>query len=555
MNPRAPGPGLRARREGVWLTGRPTVYPLRILQIPTSTQNAWSRARRCCLALGLAGLLAATAGCARSGDPGAEAPRKRIVLVTEYDDTRAGAQASAEIATELGIIEDESLGEYLRSVGRRLISFAPERPFEYRFQVVDQIEPNAFALPGGHIYVSRGALVLANSEDELANVLGHEITHAAERHAAARQELAARQSPLLMPLLSYARIAAYSRDQERSADRGGQRMAAKAGYDPIGMAHFLDQLRDVERLRFAAVSGPSFLSTHPGTSERVVDCSVRAGNLSFERTSATLEGRERYLKTIDGVLLGENPAEGVFSDSTFLHPDLGFRIRFPEDWILENGRDAVGARSPDGAAHIFLTIAPVPEPGVLDPEAAARLFLQRNVGQYQADLANAKRVQLGPLPAFRVEGRGLIEGQNVGAQLTFVAMGALMYRITAVAPIRVSREYLGRARVTARSFRPLTPRERHSVIETRLSVATAQAGESLAELSARTDNAWDDQRVAVLNALPIGHVFEGGEPVKIAVATPYTPRSQPPDNPPGEPAAEGARPARGGEGEELPEPS
>jgi predicted Zn-dependent protease len=445
------------------------------------------------------------------------------VLVTEYDDTRAGEQASREIDAELGLVEDEPLQAYLDSVGKRLLDFAPERPFEYQFHVVDQREPNAFALPGGYIYVSRGALALANSEDELANVLGHEITHSAERHAAARQEITKRQSALLMPLLRFARLASYSRDQERSADRGGQRMAASAGYDPIGMASFLDQLRDIERMQFALSRMPNLLSTHPGTSERVTDCSVRAGSLSFERTPETTEVRRNDLAGIDGLLLGENPAEGVFEGSTFLHPDLGFRIRFPEDWALENGRSAVGARSPDGAAHIFLTVVPADPESGLDPEAAARLFLSRNANEYRGDLENARWIQLGPLPAYRVEGRGIVDGRNVGAQLTFVPLGGLMYRITTVAPIRVSREYMGRARVTARSFRALTPMERHSVAITQLEVVEAQAGESLGDLSRRTNNAWDDQRIAVLNGLSVSHVFDGGESVKIAVATPYLP--------------------------------
>ena len=514
-------------RKRRWLESRPSVYSLASLRFASNKRRpVWIAAL---VAFALAGVVP---GCARwAKRPGGEAPKRRVVLATEYDDTRAGREASLDIAMELGLVEDESLQGYVESVGSRLIGFAPERPFEYEFNVVDQVQPNAFALPGGFIYVSRGALALANSEDELANVLGHEITHAAERHAAARGQIASRQSALLMPLLRFARIASYSRDQERSADRGGQRMAAQAGYDPIGMAHFLDQLRDIERMRFSVLAMPTFLSTHPGTSERVTDCAVRARNLSFERTPATTEVRQKYLSGIEGLLLGDNPAEGVFEGTTFLHPDLGFRIRFPEDWVVENGRDAVGARSPDGVAHIFLTLAAVPEAGVLDPEAAARLFLLQNGDQYQGDLANAKRIQLGPLPAFRVEGRGIADGRNVGAQLTFVPLGKLMFRITAVAPIRVSREYLGRARVTARSFRTLTPTERHAVIETRLGVAEAQGGESLGDLSARTGNAWDDQRVAILNALTIDHIFEGGETVKIALAKPYVPRSAGADRP------------------------
>jgi len=163
-------------------------------------------------------LLWLLAGCGGSS-PGKPAGQKQIILATEYDDRRAGDEAAAEIEAEMGILADPELSAYVSEIGRRLLRFQPRKPFAYRFHIVDQAMPNAFSLPGGGIYVSRGLIALASNEDELACVIGHEITHAAERHAAARQDISRRGLPIVSPYLRMARLAAYSRDQEHDADR------------------------------------------------------------------------------------------------------------------------------------------------------------------------------------------------------------------------------------------------------------------------------------------------------------------------------------------------
>jgi predicted Zn-dependent protease len=174
--------------------------------------------------------------------------KKRTVLLTEYDDARVGREASRDVSAEIGIIEDASLNAYVSRIGRKLLRGVPRRSFQYQFSVVDQVEPNAFALPGGYIFISRGLLALANNEDELACVIGHEITHAALRHAARQQALAGRESRLAMPWVRAANIASYGRDMEREADKGGQMLAAAAGYDPMGMSTFLRNMGQNERL-------------------------------------------------------------------------------------------------------------------------------------------------------------------------------------------------------------------------------------------------------------------------------------------------------------------
>jgi predicted Zn-dependent protease len=157
-----------------------------------------------------------------------EKPAARtVVLSTAEVDAQVGEEASREVAAQVGVVKDAKLQGYVEALGQKLVRFAPRQPFGYRFQVVDQWSPNAFALPGGHIFVSRGLLVLTNSEDELACVLAHEITHAAARHASGRRPTGAAEPFARDPRM--ASVAAYARDQERAADTGGQRIAKAAG--------------------------------------------------------------------------------------------------------------------------------------------------------------------------------------------------------------------------------------------------------------------------------------------------------------------------------------
>ena len=262
--------------------------------------------------------------------------------MTEYDDMRVGREASSDVAAQIGVVDDPELQAYVSGIGRKLLRGIPVR-FDYQFAVVDQVEPNAFALPGGYIFISRGLLALTNSEDELACVLGHEITHAAHRHAAAQQQLGKRVSPVAMPWNRAARMAAYGRDMERDADKGGQILCAAAGYDPMGMSTFLDSLGQAERLEMGYSRRASFFATHPGSRERAAVNAVRAGEMRWRRDPALADSRATLMQQIDGLALGQRPEAGVFRGNNFLHPDLDFYVRFPAGWIQSNSNRAVGA--------------------------------------------------------------------------------------------------------------------------------------------------------------------------------------------------------------------
>jgi predicted Zn-dependent protease len=465
--------------------------------------------------------------------------RTEIILMSERDEDRIGKQEADRVAAEIGLVEDPELLQLVDAVGRRVARQSPRLAVDYRFQVVDMAEPNAFALPGGYVYVSRGLLAISNSEEELANVIGHEIAHVAARHSAQRQTAATGVGLLTvlggivgsvlgapganlatpMGMAGQAIIAGYSREQEREADEVGQEMAARAGVDPHGMPAFLRTLENTERLRHGASRRPSFADTHPATPERVARTTARAESLRWTRQAGVTENRRAYLLRLDGLLLGENPSEGVFHERRFFHADLDLTIRFPEGWNASNSRFAVGAVTPNREAQVTLET----QGRAGDPRAAAGAFLQQLAREGEVRVIDSEALQIGTLPAFHAE---TLVGSNQGtvaADFTWVSHGNLMYRISGVAPQNPYRRYRGLFRNVARSFRPLEPDERELIQETRLRVVEAAEDETLAELSARTHNTWDLNRTAVANGLFIDSRLRAGRLVKVAVQQPYVP--------------------------------
>ncbi|HYB12390.1 MAG TPA: M48 family metalloprotease [Myxococcota bacterium] len=469
------------------------------------------------LLLGILGWHLACAPVAKDFDEPAK-PKKVKILETEYDDRAAGQEGEAEVSRELGIYKNDALQAYVNSVGQRVARGAP-RGFDYRFRIVDQWSPNAFALPGGVIFVSRGLLALANTEDELACVLGHEITHAAARHQAAAQQTEMRLGPFSLGFARAAYMAAYQRDEERAADEGGQRLAAAAGYDPRAMAEFLKRLGGDERLMLGAQRIPGFFDTHPGTTERIASTETRGREINWTRTPAIAQNPEGYLHEIEGLVLGENPAEGIFRGSRFIHPDLDFTLTFPEGWTMVNTASAVGATSPKHDARIALEMVSEGD----DPKKAAEKFLNERAVKMHTQVEEAQSIFVGELPAYQVRGRVPTTEGDVAGQLTWIAYRGRIYRISVSARSIVAPMYFGRAQSTTRSFRPLTGDERVTVLVARLRIAHAKQGETIDALSRRTGNAWDIEKTAVANGLFGPVTFSEGQPVKVSLTEPYHP--------------------------------
>jgi predicted Zn-dependent protease len=455
--------------------------------------------------LALALVLVLALGCAGSGKK-KDRPRK-TVLLTSADDVRVGAEAARSVEVEMGLLDDPELTAYVEAIGRKLLRGLDRREFAYRFSIVDQMEPNAFALPGGHIYVSRGLLALVNDEDELACVLGHEIVHVARRHSAQQQAVARHQSPLSLPMSRAATLAAYGRDMEREADALGQRLCAAAGYDPMGMSTFLRSLDQRERLLIGRPRRPTFLDTHPGSRERASVNSARAGELRWTRDPSLGDVRAAHLDRIDGMVIGDRPETGVFVGEAFLHPAADFEMQFPRGWILQNSNAAVGAMAPRREAVVYLS-ADLPAGDVVEvaDDWAAKAEEESGVR-----LTEKRRVRIGRIDGVRYG----FEGGGISAKVSFFPYGGGTWRIVGVAPHAAADRYFGPILLSMRSFRPLSDENRALIHSDRLRIVLARQGEDVVSLGSRTQNTLNPSATALLNGLLGNEVFEGGELIKI----------------------------------------
>ncbi len=278
---------------------------------------------RRCLALAIALTLAS---CATNPVTG----RQEVVFMSPEREAATGKQAAVQVEREMGILRDPKLTAYVQQIGARMAKLSPRQDVKYQFAIADMPEANAFALPGGYVYVSRGLLALANDEDELAGVIGHEIGHVAARHSAQRETRqvgvgilsvlgaiaagvvgggqAAQAASQLGQVAGAGYVASYSRDQERQADDVGQKLAAAGGWDPDGLADFLVTLDREGKARTGKARQPTFLDTHPQPGERSVAARERAPTLPRGDAARIAKGRDAYLKRIDGLLVGPDPA-------------------------------------------------------------------------------------------------------------------------------------------------------------------------------------------------------------------------------------------------------
>jgi predicted Zn-dependent protease len=463
--------------------------------------------------------------------------RQEIVLMSPSREAAVGREAAAQVAQEMGLVEDPALLAYVRGVGARVAAQSPRKDVSYQFAIANMAETNAFALPGGYIYVSRGLLALARSEDELANVLAHEVGHVAARHSAQRETQALGVGLLSMlgtlaagalggqgaasavqqlgQVAGAGLIASYGRDQEREADEVGQGMARAAGFDAGGMATFLSALDREVTLRIGKPRLPTFLDSHPATPERVASASERARSLGSSGALAPAAQRDAFVLRLDGILIEADPAEGVVRDNLFLHPDLDLRLAFPKGWAVQNGKQAVGAQEPQGAALVVLQAQ---ERGD-DPRAAAERFLRANA--QGLELLEHGAFASAAVPAYRARARVALSQGNAGAELFWLAQRDTIFRLQCLAAEQSFSGFVPHFERTAESFRALTSEERASFRERRLAVVPARAGESLGALAERADNVWRLEQVALVNGAEPATMLEAGQQLKIVVERPY----------------------------------
>lgn len=299
--------------------------------------------------------------------------KSEFMLLTEADEIKLGQQTDVEIVQMYGIYDNKELLAYIDNLGQQMVKKSHRPNLKFEFRVMDSPVINAFAVPGGYVYITRGILAYLNNEAELAGVIGHEIGHVTARHSA-KQYTNAQFAQLGLGLGSvlseefarYAPIAAqgigllflkFSRDNESQSDDLGVEYSTKIGYDAHEMANFfvtLDKMSDEGQSRAL----PSWLSTHPNPADRVTEIRIEADKWQKQLNVQGLKtNRNVYLNTINGLVFGDNPRQGFVENNIFYHPDMKFKFPVPTGWQLTNMPTQVQIVSSDEQAAILFTLS------------------------------------------------------------------------------------------------------------------------------------------------------------------------------------------------------
>ncbi len=461
-----------------------------------------------------------------------------LPAAAQSDDEKIGAEVAEQVEALIGIYEMPGTSDYVAAIGSRLAGNLEDNPFTFKFAIVDQFEPNAFALPGGWVYISRALLVLANNEDELAGVIGHEITHVTERHSAKRQRRGILGGVLQIPgaiigsvvdedlgrllnapiaAVNQLGLATYSRGQENEADKLGMRLSAKSGYDPTALADILSHLEaDVEMLT-GEKRKATFFDSHPTTPDRVKNINKEAEKIEWSRQKPIASERREFLRKLDGIWYDQNPAAGIFKDEHFYQADMGFTLTFPKGWTSLNTPQHVGAYADEEKAVVFVAVA-----GDEDPTAYAAEFEERLRKEHGVSPLKSHAVEGDKWKGYHVslEEEGQRGGERSYLHYLWAKMGGVTYQLVAAGADR----YREALRETALSLRPLAKKDWESIAALRVRIIEARDDENLTQLGKRTGNRWTPAYTAVVNDLAVDQKLEAGTLVKITRREQYKSR-------------------------------
>lgn len=444
--------------------------------------------------------------------------------LSEEGEADLGRQEHPKVMAQYGgSYADPELNAYVTSIGNFLVQTSELPDLKFTFTILDSPVVNAFALPGGYVYVTRGLLALAGNEAEMAGVMAHEIGHVTARHSAERygQSIAANVAGAGLGVLlggpaaqaggtlGALLVRSYSREQEFEADMLGGRYLGRARYDTRAMAGFLSQLQGHSRLEAELAGQPEkadafdIMQTHPRTADRIQRALQQAG---VNPVADPIRAQDIYFQKIDGMLYGDKPDEGYIRGRTFAHPKLKFAFEVPEGFRLYNQSKRVLGRNSDGSAAIIFDRAPKPYDG--------------SMTDYLAGVWGQK-LRLSGLEAIEVNGlKAATAGASNGRQdlrlLVLRYDAKTIYRFLFVTKPDQTAGFNRGFRETTYSFRKLSDGEAAKLKPRRVRIHEVKAGETPGQIAARMPFAGENlKRFLVLNGFDENVVLQSGQSVKI----------------------------------------
>src|SRR5712671_5251287 len=463
---------------------------------------------------------AVAAGCARNPATG----QNELMLVSESQEIQMGQQADSGVIASIGLYPDPSLQSYVQNLGQKLAATSERPKLPWTFRVVDDPAVNAFAIPGGFVYVTRGILTHMNSEAELATVMGHEIGHVTARHTAhqiSREQVAglglAIGSIASSQIAKYAGVASqalgilflkFSRENENTADALGVRYSSRANYDSRQMIEVMKVLDKITAQGGGRL--PEWLATHPNPGNRIEHINAVIAQTKADFTGAMVN-RDAFERRLDGMIFGMNPREGFFKGTEFLHPDLRFRMTFPSGWQTFNAKSAVAAQSPQQDAIIELTLAQ----GSSADQAARSFLSTQGVQPGTLTRANINGLSAAQAPFAASTQSGTLRGTAV-----FVEYGNSVFQLLAYAPEASWSARQSEAQRAISTFGPLNDPAILNVQPQHVTLITLDRRTTIAELVRQRPSPASVATLTLINHVDENTPLEPGRILKWVVGQP-----------------------------------
>jgi len=446
-------------------------------------------------------------------------------LLPASQEASLGASEHDKVRATYGDFMTGPIADYVNRIGQKIAPHTERNDVQYKFHVIDSPIVNAFAVPGGYIYVSRGLIALANNEAELAGVIAHEIGHITGRHAAARMSQgvlvglgaailgAATGSDAVGQVANVGSdlyIKSYSRGQEHESDTLGVRYLAKAGYDPRAMAAFLSSL-DAQTKLDAKIAGKSegdgfnYFSTHPVTAERIAQASALVAQYPVANPAVN---REAFMQQVNGLVYGDSDAQGFERNGMFYHPKMGFAFSVPRGFTIQNNpTELIGGHS-SGALFIL-------DAGRDDQSRDPLAYLTQNWMKDKPP-AGAESITINGMRAATAAFAGTANGKSVMIRVVAIEWKPGQYfRFQMAIPQNASTDVVEDLRKTTYSFRAMNESERNSIKPLRVRIFTAGGGDTVANAASKMAfPSHREERFRVLNGLT-GNTLTAGQVYKV----------------------------------------
>lgn len=454
--------------------------------------------------------------------------KKQLNFMSEQQEIAMGAEYDPVIISQYGLYQNEAIQKFIDEKGQEMARISHRPHLKFQFRILDSPIVNAFAVPGGYVYFTRGIMAHFNNEAEFAGVLGHEIGHVTARHSAQQQTKAtlaqiamigglvlskevrafANEAQAAMQLL----LMKYSRDHESQSDALGVEYSTKVGYDAREMADFFKTLKALSD--DAGGSLPTFLSTHPDPADRYTHVGQLADEWQAKVPQSSYKiNRESFLKMIDGIIYGEDPRQGYTESGVFYHPELKFQFPVPQGWDLLNSPSQVQMAPQDGQALMIFTLAEGS-----DPQAAA----SNTSSQLNLTVKSSKNVTVNGLQAVEVMSEQVSQDQSTGqqnviqVQSLYIRYSNLIYVFHGVAAPANFSGYDAQFDKTMYGFRELKDQAKINVAPERIKLVSVKQngtlGQALNSFNMPTNR---HRELAILNGMDITDKVNAGDMIKI----------------------------------------